>query len=137
MSGELLSINPVELGAPSGYSNGMLAPAGGRLLFIAGQIAWNRDQELVSEDFTAQFGQALRNVAQVVATAGGEPRHLARLTIYVTDKWLYLDQVESIGAIYREVMGKHFPAMALVEVKSLLDPRALVEIEGTAVLPAE
>ena len=137
MSSELLTINPIELGAPRGYSNGMLGPVGGRLLCVAGQIGWNRDQQLVSEEFTDQFGQALRNVVKVVETAGGEPKHLARLTIYVTDKSLYLDQVEPVGAAYRKVMGKHFPAMALVEVTSLLEPQALVEIEGTAVLPAE
>ena len=137
MSGELVTINPAELGAPRGYSNGVLGPVGGRILFVAGQIGWNEDQELVSDDFSSQFRQALENVVAVVEAAGGEPTHLGRLTIYVTDKGLYLDQLEAVGAGYREVMGRHFPAMALVEVKSLLEPRALVEIEGTAVLPAE
>ncbi len=134
---ELLPINPVALGAPRGYSNGMLGPVGGRLLFVAGQIGWNQDQELVSKTFHRQFGQALRNVVKVVEAAGGEAKYLARLTIFVTDKSLYLEQVEKVGVAYRKVMSKHFPAMALVEVKSLLDPGALVEIEGTAVLPAE
>ena len=133
---ELLPINPIDLGAPRGYSNGMLAPAGGRLLFVAGQIGWNAEQELVGDDFTKQFRQALRNVAAVVAAAGGEPRNLGRLTIYVVDKQLYLDQLATVGKAYRGVMGKHFPAMALLEVKSLLDPGALVEIEGIAVLPS-
>ncbi len=133
---ELLPINPIELGAPRGYSNGMLAPAGGRLLFVAGQIGWNEEQELVGPDFTRQFRQALRNVAAVVKTAGGEPRHVARLTIYVANKQLYLDRLEAVGKAYRGVMGKHYPAMALVEVKSLLEPAALVEIEAIAVLPS-
>ncbi len=133
---ELLPINPIELGAPRGYSNGMLAPAGGRLLFVAGQIGWNEEQELVGPDFTRQFRQALRNVAAVVKTAGGEPRNVARLTIYVANKQLYLDRLEAVGKAYRGVMGKHYPAMALVEVKSLLEPAALVEIEAIAVLPS-
>ena len=131
---ELLPINPVELGAPRGYSNGMLAPAGGRLLFVAGQIGWTSEQRLVGEGFVDQFRQALSNVAAVVGAAGGRPEDLARLTIYVTDKSLYLRELTQVGEAYRAVMGKHFPAMALVEVKSLLEPAALVEIEGTAVL---
>lgn len=133
---ELLPINPLDLGAPSGYSNGMLAPAGGRLLFVAGQIGWNQEQKLVGDNFTKQFRQALRNVASVVTAAGGEPQNLAQLTIYVVDKQLYLDKLAAVGKAYRGVMGKHFPAMALLEVKSLLDPAALVEIEGIAVLPS-
>ncbi len=131
---ELLPINPHELGAPRGYSNGMLAPAGGRLLFVAGQIGWNQEQELVGKDFVKQFRQALRNVAVVIKTAGGEPKSVGRLTIYVTDKQLYLDKLSQVGKAYRGVMGEHYPAMAVVEVKSLLEPDALVEIEATAVL---
>ncbi len=133
---ELLPINPIELGAPSGYSNGMLAPAGGRLLFVAGQVGWNEKQELVGNTFTKQFRQALRNVAAVIKAAGGEPQNLAQLTIYVVDKEIYLKQLSAVGKAYRGVMGKHFPAMALLEVKSLLEPDALVEIEGIAVLPS-
>ena len=134
MSG-LQPVNPEELGAPKGYSNGMLAPAGGRLLFTAGQIGWDSGHRLVSEAFAPQFAQALRNVAAVLKAAGGKPEHLARLTIYVTDRKLYLAQLAEVGKAYREVMGKHYPAMALLEVKALLEPGALVEIEGTAVLP--
>ena len=134
MSG-LQPVNPEELGAPKGYSNGMLAPAGGSLLFVAGQIGWDAGHRLVSEAFAPQFAQALRNVAAVLKAAGGKPEHLARLTIYVTDRKLYLAQLAEVGQAYREVMGKHYPAMALLEVKALLEPGALVEIEGTAVLP--
>jgi enamine deaminase RidA (YjgF/YER057c/UK114 family) len=129
------SINPAELGAPRGYSNGMLAPAGGRLLFVAGQIGWDRDQKLVSNEFSLQFAQALRNVLRVVREAGGLPEHVGRLTIYVVDHQEYTREAGAVGAGYRALMGKHYPAMALVEVKALLEPGAKVEIEATAVLP--
>jgi enamine deaminase RidA (YjgF/YER057c/UK114 family) len=129
------TINPAELGAPRGYSNGMLAPAGARLLFVAGQVAWNESQEIVGESFAEQFGRALANVAAVVREAGGRPEHLARLTIYVVDRHEYLAALEEVGAVYRGVMGRHYPAMSLVEVKALLEPGARVEIEGTAALP--
>lgn len=129
-------INPEELGAPRGYSNGMLAPAGGRLLFVAGQIAWNERQQIVGDRFAEQFEQALRNVAAVVHAAGGRAEQIGRLTIYVVDKEEYLGELTAVGAAYRKVLGRHFPAMALVEVRSLLEPDAKVEIEATAVLPA-
>jgi enamine deaminase RidA (YjgF/YER057c/UK114 family) len=129
------SINPAELGAPRGYSNGMLAPAGGRLLFVAGQIGWDRDQKLVSNEFSLQFAQALRNVLRVVREAGGLPEHVGRLTIYVVDHQEYMREAGAVGAGYRALMGKHYPAMALVEVKALLEPGAKVEIEATAVVP--
>ncbi len=128
-------INPEELGAPRGYSHGMLAPPGARLLFVAGQIGWDERQELVGEGFAEQFGQALANVMTVVRQAGGAPEHLVRLTIYVVDRRDYLAALEEVGAAYRGIMGRHYPAMALVEVSSLLEPRAKVEIEGTAALP--
>ena len=128
-------INPESLGAPRGYSHGMLAPAGGRLLCVAGQIAWDRDGRLVAEDFPAQFARALENVLAVVRAAGGGPEHLLRLTIYVTDRQAYLADLQAVGDAYRSVMGRRYPAMALVEVAGLLEPGALVEIEGTAVVP--
>jgi enamine deaminase RidA (YjgF/YER057c/UK114 family) len=131
----LTAINPQELGAPRGYANGMLGPVGGRLLCIAGQIAWDGEQRLVAEDFAGQFAQALANVVTVVRTAGGEPHHLAQLTLYVTDKDEYLATLPAVGAAYRRLMGKHFPTMALVEVKGLLEPGAKVEIQGLAILP--
>lgn len=131
----LLPINPASLGAPSGYSNGMLGPVGGRLLFVAGQIAWNEQQTLVSDDFLDQLERALENVLTVVREAGGEAEDVASLTLYVTDKNQYLDQLREVGVRYRGVMGRHFPAMALVEVTALLDPGALVEIQAQAILP--
>ena len=125
-------ITSKELAPPRGYSHGVLA--GGRLLFIAGQIGWDAAGQLVSDDFVEQFDQALANVIAVVREAGGTPQSIARLTIYVTDKAEYRIAQGSIGARYRVRMGKHYPAMTLVEVKSLLEDAAKVEIEGTAVL---
>src|SRR5215217_2005606 len=129
-------INPESLGSPSGYSNGLLADPGGKLLFIAGQIAWNKHQKIVSNDFVDQFDQALANVITVLTAAGGEPHHIMRLVVYVTDKLEYRERTKEIGERYRKHMGKHFPAMALVQVLGLLDDAAMVEIEGIAVLPA-
>jgi len=133
----LKSINPESLGAPQGYSNGMLALPGGRLLCVAGQIAWDSEQRLVGKTFADQFHKALTNVLTVVREAGGHAEHVAQLTIYVTDKSEYLEQVEAVGAKYRSVLGRHFPAMALIEISSLLDPGAKVEIQALAVLPAQ
>ena len=127
-------INPETLGAPRGYSNGVLSGGGGRLLFIAGQIAWDETQKIVSSDFVEQFDRALTNVIAVVTAAGGRPDQIARLVIYVTDKTEYRAHTRAIGERYRGLMGRHFPAMVLVEVKSLLDDGAKVEIEGVAVL---
>jgi enamine deaminase RidA (YjgF/YER057c/UK114 family) len=127
-------INPESLGAPRGYSNGVLTDHGGRLLFIAGQIAWDERQKIVSDDLVEQFDRALANLIAVVNEAGGTPELIARLIIYVTDKNEYRDRTKQIGERYRARMGKHFPAMVLVEVKSLLEDRAKIEIEGTAVL---
>jgi enamine deaminase RidA (YjgF/YER057c/UK114 family) len=127
-------INPESLGAPRGYSNGVLTEPGGRLLFIAGQIAWDTQQQIISDDFVAQFDQALAHVITVVNEAGGTAEQIARLVIYVTDKAEYQKRTREIGDSYRARMGKHFPAMVLVEVKSLLDARAQVEIEGVAIL---
>ncbi|HKX46064.1 MAG TPA: RidA family protein, partial [Planctomycetota bacterium] len=104
--------------------------------FVAGQIAWDAEQALVGRgDFVAQFRQALANVAAVVAAAGGRPEHVVRLTIYVTDKREYLGHLREVGEAYRAVLGKHFPAMALVQVADLLEDGALVEVEATAALP--
>ncbi len=129
------AINPKSLGAPKGYANGMLAPAGGRLLFVAGQVGWGPGQKVVDGGFVPQFEQALKNVLAVVEAAGGKTEHVGRLTIYVVAKRQYKAEQKAVGEAYRNVMGKHFPAMALVEIKSLLDPDALVEIEATAVIP--
>lgn len=131
---QLEVINPAQLGAPRGYSNGMLAPAGGRLLFVAGQIAWNEQQQIVSEEFAVQFRQTLANVVTVVEAAGGAPTDIGQLTMYVTDKREYVAALKEVGAAYRELMGRHFPTMALVEVAGLLEPGAKVEIQAQAVL---
>ena len=127
-------INPESLGVPRGYSNGVLADSGGRLLFIAGQIGWDKNQHIVSGDLVEQFDRALANVVAVVTTAGGRPEQIARLVIYVTDKNDYQKRMKGIGERYRARMGKHFPAMVLVEVKGLLEDDAKIEIEGIAVL---
>jgi enamine deaminase RidA (YjgF/YER057c/UK114 family) len=127
-------INPASLGAPRGFSNGVLADAGGRLLFVAGQIASDETQAIVSENFAEQFDRTLANVITVVSEAGGRTDQIARMVIYVTNRLEYLDQQRSVGERYRARMGKHYPAMVLVEVKSLLEEKAKVEIEAVAVL---
>jgi enamine deaminase RidA (YjgF/YER057c/UK114 family) len=127
-------INPDSLGAPRGYSNGVLTDAGGRLLFVAGQIGWDEKQTIVGEDFVAQFDRALANVMKVVTEAGGNAQQIARLVIYVTNKTEYIGRREEVGQCYRAHLGTHFPAMVLVEVKSLLDDKAKVEIEAIAVM---
>ena len=127
-------INPESLGQPRGYSNGVLTEAAGRLLFVAGQIGWDEKQAIVSDDFVEQFDRALANVLTVVKEAGGSSDQIARLLLFVTDKKEYAERREAIGKTYRAHLGKHFPAMALVEVKSLLDDRAKIEIEAIAVL---
>lgn len=128
-------INPEALGAPRGYSNGVLVE-GGRLLFVAGQIAWDSAQRIVSSDFVEQFAQALGNVVAVVREAGGTAQDIAQLRIYVTDKRAYLSGLKRVGAAYRERMGRHYPAMVLVEVAALVEDQAQVEIEAIACLPA-
>lgn len=135
MSPTLERIDPGELAPPRGYSNGRLAPAGSRILFVAGQVGWDRDARMVADDLPGQFRQALVNVLAVVAAAGGAPQHIGRLTIYVVDKEEYRDTTKEIGRHYRELMGDHYPAMALLEVAGLLEPGARVEIEATAAIP--
>lgn len=127
-------INPEELGAPSGWTNGMLAPAGGRILFVAGQDAAEPGGEVTTDDFVEQFRIALEKALTVVGAAGGGAEDIGRMTWFVTDIEAYRNSLEEIGAAYRSLMGKHFPAMALLQVRGLVDSRALVEIEVTAVL---
>jgi enamine deaminase RidA (YjgF/YER057c/UK114 family) len=127
------TISPEGWPRPRGYANGMAAR--GELLAIAGQIGWDSREQIVSDDFTAQFEQALRNVAAVLEAAGGKPEHLVSLTVFVTDKRAYIEAAKAVGTAWRAVLGKHYPAMALVEVSGLLEDRALVEIQGLAVLP--
>jgi enamine deaminase RidA (YjgF/YER057c/UK114 family) len=127
-------VNPASLGIPRGYSNGVLTDPGARLLFVAGQIAWNEQQQIVSPDFVDQFDRALANVVAVVVEAGGKPEQIVRLVLYVTDKKEYQLRTREIGERYRGRLGKHFPAMVLVEVKGLLDDEAKVEIEAVAIM---
>ncbi len=118
---------------PRGYSNGVVAK--GEILFVAGQIGWDHEEKLVSDEFLPQFSKALENVKAVLDAAGAKPEHLARVTIYVTDKTVYLAAAAQIGDEWRRILGKVFPAMALLQVADLLEDGALVEIEATAVIP--
>jgi enamine deaminase RidA (YjgF/YER057c/UK114 family) len=118
---------------PRGYSNGMRAR--GELLAIAGQVGWDENARLVSPEFLPQFERALENVVTVVRAAGGEPEHIVSMTIYVIDRADYLGPIAEVGEIYRKVMGKHYPTMALLVVAGLVDPAARVEIQALAVLP--
>lgn len=127
-------INPDSLGPPRGWTNGMLAPEGARVLFVAGQDAANADGEVTTDDFVEQFDLALAKTLTVVTEAGGGAKDIGRMTIYVTDLDAYRAARGPIGEAYRARMGRHFPAMALVEVSRLVDPRGKVEIEATAVL---
>jgi enamine deaminase RidA (YjgF/YER057c/UK114 family) len=128
----LNQVNPRSLAPPIGFSHGM--KGSGELLFVAGQIGWDRDGRLVSADLVAQFAQALDNVLEVVVAAGGAASSIGRLTLYVTDKGEYVRRRKELGEAYRKRMGKHYPAMALLEVASLLERDAKVEIEATALL---
>jgi enamine deaminase RidA (YjgF/YER057c/UK114 family) len=126
-------LQPKGWAPPKGYANGIAAE--GRSVFVAGQIGWDENAVLVSDDFVAQVEQALRNVVAVLAEAGGEPGHLVRVNWYVTDKREYVARQREIGEAYRRAIGRHFPAMTLLVVKDLLEPGAKVEIEATAVVP--
>ena len=126
-------INPAALAEPRGYNNGVLVTSGS-LLFVAGQIGWDRQGRMVSDDFVEQFAQALENVLAVVREAGGDATSITRLLIFITDKKEYTSQLKAIGSVYRQLMGKHFPAMSLVEVKALVEDLAKVEIEAIAVV---
>jgi len=126
-------VQPPGWPKPRGYSNGMRAR--GEVVAIAGQIGWNERGELVSDVFAEQFERAMANVVAVVKAAGGKAEDLASLTIYVTDRTEYLGALSEVGEAYRRVVGRHYPAMALVMVAGLLDPGAKVEIQGLAVLP--
>ena len=130
---QMQKIQPPDWAEPKGYANGILAR--GTLLFVGGQIGWNADQRFESDDFVAQTRQALLNVAAVLKAGGAQPAHMARMTWYVVDKAEYLASLKALGSVYREVMGKNFPAMTCVEVNGLMEARARVEIEVTAVLP--
>lgn len=126
-------IQPEGWPRPKGYSNGIAAK--GETLFIAGQIGWDTDGKLVSDELVPQFEKALENMKAVLSAAGGKSEHLARVTVYVTDKTSYRENARAIGESWRRILGPVFPAMSLVQVADLLEDGALVEIEGTAVLP--
>ena len=127
-------LHPAGWKQPKGYANGIVAS--GRLVFLAGQVGWNAEQSFDSDDFVAQSRQALANIVALVREAGGGPQHVTRLTWFVLDKREYLARARELGEAYRGVMGKHFPAMSLVEVAALVEDQAKVEIEATAVIPA-
>jgi enamine deaminase RidA (YjgF/YER057c/UK114 family) len=126
-------LHPRGWAPAKGYANGVAAE--GRQVFIAGQIGWNEKCELVSDDFIAQVEQALKNIAAVLKEAGGGPEHLVRLTWYLTDKREYVSRQKELGEAYRRVLGKNFPAMSAFVVMALIEDRAKVEIEATAVIP--
>lgn len=126
-------LNPAHWKPPIGYSNGVAAR--GRMIFTGGIIGWNAAQQFETDDFAGQVAQALRSIVEVLAEAGARPEHLVRLTWYVTDKRDYLGALKEIGQAYKATIGRHYPAMALVQVVALVEDRAKVEIEATAVLP--
>ena len=125
-------VNPESLARPRGYNHGVKGH--GELLFVAGQVGWTKQAQIISPDFAAQFLQALDNVLDVVWAAGGKPEDVVRMTVYVTDRNEYMLAARSIGEGWRKRLGKHYPAMTLVEVKALLEDGAKVEIEATALV---
>jgi enamine deaminase RidA (YjgF/YER057c/UK114 family) len=126
-------LQPPGWADPKGYANGILAR--GALLFVGGQIGWNAQQQFESDDFIAQTRQALLNILAVLQAGGAGPEHMVRMTWYVVDRVEYAARLKELGTVYREVMGKNFPAMTCVEVAALVEDRAQVEIEVTAVVP--
>jgi enamine deaminase RidA (YjgF/YER057c/UK114 family) len=126
-------LQPPEWARPKGYSAGVAAK--GRMVFVSGMIGWDAQEKLVSEDLVPQVRQALINILAVLAEANAKPEHIARMTWYVVDKKEYLRASKELGAVYREIMGSHYPAMTVVQVVALLEDRARVEIEVTAVVP--
>jgi len=127
------TLQPAGWPRPRGYANGI--EASGRTIFVAGQIGWDETETFVAKDFVGQFEQALRNILAVLAEADAGPEHVVRLTWFVTDKKAYLSEARRVGEAYREVMGRNFPVMSVVEVSALMEDEALVEIEATAVVP--
>lgn len=126
-------LQPPDWARPRGYSNGIAAS--GKMVFVSGMIGWDAHCQFQTDDFAEQTAQALRNVVAVLAEAGARPEHIARMTWYVTDKREYVAAYKAIGAAYREIIGAHYPAMTAVQVAGLVEDRAKVEIEVTAVLP--
>ena len=128
-------LQPPDWAAPKGYANGIAAR--GTLIFVGGQIGWDAQQQFHSDDFIDQCAQTLRNVLSVLQQAKAGPEHMVRMTWYVVDRNEYNSRLGELGKVYREVLGKNFPAMTCVEVSKLIEPRAKVEVEVTAVLPDE
>jgi len=126
-------LQPPGWARAKGFSNGI--SASGRLVFIAGQIGWTGDCKWEARDFAGQFKQTLKNILSVLAEANGKPEHIVRLTWYVLDKQEYLNSLKGVGEAYRELMGKHYPTMAVVQVSGLVEDEARLEIEATAVVP--
>lgn len=126
-------LQPDGWAEPKGYANGVMAR--GALIFVGGQIGWNAAQQFETDDFIGQTRQALQNIADVLKAGGAGPEHMVRMTWYVVDRVEYVARLKELGAAYREVMGKNFPAMTCVEVAALVEERAKIEIEVTAVLP--
>ncbi len=126
-------LQPAGWAEPKGYANGVMAR--GAMIFVGGQIGWNAQQQFESDDFIAQTRQALMNILAVLQAGGAGPEHMVRMTWYVVDRVEYIARLKELGAAYREVMGKNFPAMTCVEVSALVEERARIEIEVTAVLP--
>ena len=126
-------LHPANWKPAKGYANGILAE--GRTVYLGGQVGWNADQVFEAHDFAGQVEQALRNIVDILKEAGAGPEHLVRLTWFVLDKHEYLDSLKAVGAAYKQVIGKHFPAMSLVQVGALVEDEAKVEIEATAILP--
>jgi enamine deaminase RidA (YjgF/YER057c/UK114 family) len=126
-------LQPAGWAEPRGYANGVMAR--GAMIFVGGQIGWNAQQQFESDDFIAQTRQALLNIRAVLQAGGAGPEHMVRMTWYVVDRVEYIARLKELGAAYREVMGRNFPAMTCVEVSALVEERALIEIEVTAVLP--
>jgi enamine deaminase RidA (YjgF/YER057c/UK114 family) len=126
-------LQPPGWASPKGYANGVAAR--GTLVFVGGQVGWNGQQQFASDNFVAQARQALENVVAVLREAGARPEHIVRMTWYVTDRVEYLTSLRALGETYREIIGRHYPAMTAVEVAALIEARAKVEIEATAVVP--
>ena len=130
-------LQPPEWLEPRGYANGTMTEVavGSRIIFVGGQIGWNGQQQFETDDLADQVGQALRNIVDVLKEGGAGPEHITRMTWYVVDKQEYNAQLRDIGKHYRNIIGRHFPAMTAVEVAALIEDRARVEIEVTAVVP--
>ena len=126
------TLQPKNWKPPIGYANGVIAE--GRTIYLGGQVGWNAEQEFESDDFIDQVAQTLRNILAILAEAGAGPEHVVRLTWFVLDRGEYLARLKELGAVYREIMGRNFPAMSCVEVSALVEDRAKVEIEATAAI---